>query len=72
MGAWAETTVHGNVNPYPPREGEACADCDHVFALGERAFKDRADDEWFCAKCADGSDPVDEWPYPDEDPPDPL
>lgn len=60
--AWAETSVHGNVNPYPPREGEACADCDHTFALGERAFKltDRADDEWFCAKCADEPDPANE------------
>lgn len=60
--AWAETAVHGNVNPYPPREGEACADCDHTFALGERAFKltGRADDEWFCAKCAGEPDPAGE------------
>ena len=60
--AWAETTVHGNINPYPPHEGEACAGCDRIFALGERAFKltGRADDEWFCAECADESDPANE------------
>lgn len=60
--AWAETAVHGNVNSYPPREGETCSGCPHVFALEERAFKltGRGDREWFCAKCADEPDPAGE------------
>lgn len=43
-----------------------------------RVTPQQGDDPWVCESClskgdfARASQPVDEWPYPDEDPPDPL
>lgn len=62
MGAWAETVVHGAINPYPPVDGEECASCNHVFVKDERAFRvtEREDREWVCGKCAGEPDPANE------------
>jgi hypothetical protein len=73
---------------YPPVEGEECARCQRELRRGERVFRlckvdeirvnSDGTDAWVCESClpkgdpACASQPVDEWPYPDEEPPDPL
>lgn len=54
VAAWAETVVSSASNPYPPVDGEECANCNYTFARGDRAFKltSLADNQWVCPRCA--------------------
>ncbi|HXR30584.1 MAG TPA: hypothetical protein VN752_05545 [Solirubrobacterales bacterium] len=59
MGAWAETSVNRRDDPYPPRDGESCADCGRTLRHGERVFRltERKDEAWVCETCLSRPEP---------------